>query len=242
MEKNAKRRKHKHKESYSILLISDTGQGNRSFHISRGSVRLFLVCLLLGCIVVGWLVYQFAAGSGKRQNLRDQLAAQEQLVAQLRTEKENLDNEKQALAAEIETLHQAAEAGKEDGEVETGSAIPSRFPCVGGGVLTARYAEEKPSLTIKASKGSRIIAAGDGTVTFAGSNATYRQIIEVKHGSRYKTRYLCRKEAKLRVKEGDQVKAGGRLLSITQNNTMVDYQMIFENHPIDPLTMIDAKG
>ena len=46
-----KRQGHKHKESFSILLLSNTGRGNRQFHISQ-SVFYVMVSLLLAVLIV----------------------------------------------------------------------------------------------------------------------------------------------------------------------------------------------
>ncbi len=54
-----KQQRHKHKESFSILLISHTGRESRQFHISLFSFRLFLLFLLLLCVLIGYAVYCF---------------------------------------------------------------------------------------------------------------------------------------------------------------------------------------
>ena len=87
-----------------------------------------------------------------------------------------------------------------------------------------------------------LIAAGDGTITAVTSDETYPLIIELEHGNGYQTRYMCRQMAELQLEENAQVKAGDILAIITSDNTQLDYQVIFEGSPIDPLNVIDAKG
>ena len=53
---NMKRQGHKHKESFSILLLSNTGRGNRQFHISQ-SVFYVMVSLLLAVLIGYYLRY-----------------------------------------------------------------------------------------------------------------------------------------------------------------------------------------
>ena len=48
--------------------------------------------------------------------------------------------------------------------------------------------------------------------------------------------------AELRLEENTRVKAGDILAVITFDNTQLDYQVVFEDEPIDPLNVIDAKG
>ena len=48
--------------------------------------------------------------------------------------------------------------------------------------------------------------------------------------------------AELQVEEAKRVKAGDILAVITSDDTQLDYQVILEGEPIDPLNVIDAKG
>jgi murein DD-endopeptidase MepM/ murein hydrolase activator NlpD len=79
-------------------------------------------------------------------------------------------------------------------------------------------------------------------VVAAGSDEIYQHIIEVAHESGYKTRYLCHQSAEISVEEGSAVQAGDILLTITTDETQLDYQVIYEDAPIDPLSVIDARG
>ena len=79
-------------------------------------------------------------------------------------------------------------------------------------------------------------------MTSISSDDTYPQIIEISHASGYTTRYMCRQEAQLETQQDAQVLAGDTLLTITTDETQLDYQVIFDGEPIDPLTVIEAKG
>ena len=57
-----KQRKHRHKESFSVLLISNTGQNSRQFHVTPSVLRLFVIFMLLLCAGFGFLVYQYVSG------------------------------------------------------------------------------------------------------------------------------------------------------------------------------------
>lgn len=250
-----KHQSHKHRESFSILLISNIGQGSRQFHISLFTVRLLLFILLLLLAALGWLSYQFSIGHREQEVLRSQLDSQTELVAQLETEKEILNSEKLALTAENETLRQTMEdsANEETGtepepetesgpEPETDPAIPSRYPCSGSGIMTDAYSEEHPYVSINTQTEGQILAAGNGTVTMIGSDDTYPVIIEIDHGNGYRTRYMCRQEAGLQSEEGAQVHAGDTLITVSVDNTLLDYQIFLNGELIDPLTIIEAKG
>ena len=42
--------------------------------------------------------------------------------------------------------------------------------------------------------------------------------------------------------EGARVQAGDILLTITKDDTQLDYQILYEEKSVDPLEIIDAKG
>lgn len=239
-----KRQRHKHKESFSLLLISNTGKTSRQFHVSPIIFRLFAVLMLLICVSLGWLSYEFSSSQKKEADLQEQLVSQAQLIQQLETEKENLNNEKLVLTSENETLLQTVKENTEETNTEEADApaLPDRYPCTGSGILLSSYSQEQPYISIDTQAEGKIIAAGDGTILSVTSDNTYPIIIEIEHENGYKTRYMCRKNAELRAEEGAQVFTGDILVNINTNNTQLDYQIIYENEPIDPLTIIEADG
>lgn len=239
-----KRQRHKHKESFSLLLISNTGKTSRQFHVSPIIFRLFAVLMLLICVSLGWLGYEFSAGQKKETNLQEQIVSQAQLIQQLETEKENLNNEKLVLTSENETLLQTVKENTEETNPEEAEApaLPNRYPCTGSGILISSYSQEQPYISIDTQAEGKIIAAGNGTILSVTSDNTYPIIIEIEHENGYRTRYMCKKNAELRAEEGAQVFTGDILVNINTNNTQLDYQIIYENEPIDPLTIIEAEG
>ncbi len=243
-----KRKGHKHKESFSILLISNTGRCNRKFYITRYALRFIIVLLLLICAalgVSGWLIYNIAANSGGNADIQAQLDEQTQLVEQLEAEKQVLSEEKMTLEAENKTLRQSAEADDtnvvEEPKDEEDLSIPRLYPSSSSAVLSF-YTEEQPYLSINTHKDINVIATGSGTVVEVTSDDTYAVIISIEHKKGYKTRYMCRQEAEVASSVGAQVEAGDTLFTITVEDTQLDYQIIFEGEPIDPLTVIEAKG
>ncbi len=252
-----KQQRHKHKESFSILLISHTGRESRQFHISLFSFRLFLLFLLLLCILIGYAVYCFLQSDSGREDLLMQIASRDQTIAEMEKEKttlkeeaDTLEQEKLILESELDTMRNAIAAGVEKAEAQAAeeegpqadTTFPSLYPSTGSGILVSSYSEEQPYISISAHSEGSIIAAGDGTVSAITSDDTYPQIIEVTHASGYTTRYMCRQETELKTQEGAQVLAGDTLLTITTNETQLDYQVILNNEPVDPLTVIEAKG
>lgn len=243
-----KRKGHKHKESFSVLLISHTGQNNRQFHISQVAFRLLIFLLVLICAaagLMGWLLYMTHPSGGVQKELRTQLASQEETVKRLEAEKAAWEEEKKALVEENETLRQTAETAKEEPEPkedESEAAIPRRYPSSGVSAVLAPYSEDTPYLSINTHTEGNIIATGSGLVAQVTSDDTYPVIIEVEHEKGYKTRYMCRQEAEVLTSEGALVEAGDTLFTITVDDSQLDYQITYEGTPIDPLTVIKAKG
>lgn len=240
------KQRHKRAESFSVLVISNLDRSNRQFNVTLLSLRLAAFALVLICTALGVFVCLYVSARGTQADLHTQLTAQEQLVRDLETERDALNEEKLSLAAENETLRQNAEpvSTKESAESVpvTDPSFPSRYPSYGAGVLQSSFSADRDYLSINTYAGGNIIAAGKGTVTDITSDDTYPHIIEVDHGNGYLTRYLCRQEAELRVVKGAQIQAGDILLTITKDDTQFDYQVIFNGEPINPLDVIDAKG
>ena len=244
-----KRKGHKHKESFSILFISNTGKTGRRFHISQLAFRLLTMLFVLICVsavLMGWMIYRFYPMGDVQQNLREQLDAQTGLAAQLELEKENLNEELLALKEENEILKQAAdenvEEAKEEEQSESDSTIPRGYPSSVTSAVISSYSEEQPYLSINTRAEGNIIATGNGTVTTVTSDDIYPIIIEVEHDKGYTSRYMCHQTADVQATEGAQVEAGDTLFTITIDDSQLDYQITFDGNPIDPLTVIEAKG
>lgn len=243
-----KEQRHRRKESYSVLLISNTGQSNRHFHISLFFLRMLVLIPVLICIVVAGLAYQLFMNQGNEAVLRSQVVSQSQMIQQLEDEKEALENEKTELTAENESLRSQLQADEELYEAEAeeeskpDSSFPSRYPCSETGMLADTYSEEHPYLSISMQAEGSIVAAGDGTVTLVGSDDTYPLIMEIEHGGGYKTRYMCLQDVTSKPEEGSSVKIGDTLVTIETDTAQLDYQVLLNNQPIDPLMVLDAKG
>lgn len=243
-----KEQRHKRKESFSILLISNTGQNNRHFHISLFGLRMLVIIPVLVCVVVVGFAYQLFMNYGNETTLRDQIVSQSQMIQQLEDEKEAWNNEKIELTAENESLRQQLQEDTEIYEADAAeesvpdSSFPSRYPCSETGMLADTYSTEHPYLSISMQAEGSIVAAGDGTVTSVSSDDTYPLIIEIEHGNGYKTRYMCLQDVTSRPEEGTSVKVGDTLITIETETAQLDYQVILNDQPIDPLMVLDAKG
>jgi len=246
-----KNQRHKRKEIYSVLMVSNTNGKSRQFQVAALTLRLFAGFIVLLCLIIGWLIYQASKADGTISVLRRELAEQTGQVQALQAEKDALTKDKLQLTAENEALKQEAaepapeeqEPEEEEEDQEEASAVPSRYPSDGASILKPdAFSEEHPYISISTYTDGHIIAAGDGTVTAVSSDDTYAHIIEIEHEGGYKTRYLCHKSGEVKVEEGLQVLGGDTLVTVTSDDCQMDYQVLLNGEPIDPLSVIDARG
>ena len=247
------KQRHKHKESFSVLLIPNTGGKSRQFHVSRFSFRLGVgvlgVILLAVAGAAAWTGFQFT----RQENVRRQMTQQKETIETLEAQMQALEQEKVTLLAELETMQNETapdpeNTGEEGAEAETESApekdtsVPRRYPYTGISTVLSDYSAEQPYLSLNTNLDGNVVATGDGMVVTVESDDTYAHIIEVEHNNGYKSRYMCRQEAQTQIQAGAQVQAGDILLTVLTDDTQLDYQILFEEEAIDPLTVFEAKG
>lgn len=265
-----KSHKHRRKESFSVLMVSNTGRNSRHFRVSKSFLWLFTVFILLTCASTGWLIYNYLSGSEiirnyviARESAREsakqsaelteyleQIESQEVLIQQLQEENDVLARENTTLTSENKALLAAAKTvmGTENGEEkeaddsEKDPAYPSRYPYSEMSAISEKYSDNHPYVSIDIQADGDVVAAGNGTIAKIDSDDSYSLIIEIEHGNGYRTRYMFSQEANLLQQEGTQVQAGTALASVDQNNIQLDYQVIYEDNPIDPMIVIEAKG
>lgn len=96
-------------------------------------------------------------------------------------------------------------------------------------------------LDIASSRGSDILAAGSGVVTYAGYNGSYGKTIIVSHGYGYKTVYAHNN--KNLVKVGDSVEKGQLIGEVGNTGKStgphVHFEIHFEGKQVDPAKVIN---
>ncbi len=248
-----KKQRHKRKESYSILIISNIDRESRQLHIARPVLHFLFVLMLIIFAAAGGAIYQSVNSGRQLISLREQLRTQEQVTEQYVTDKNKVDIENQELETEVAKLREElaleqqkqAEAAAEEAaetEPEPDPTFPKLYPCSEAGMMTASFSDEHPYISISTERNSNIIATADGTITSIGSDETYSYIIEIEYESGYISRYLYQQEAQLKVMEGMEVQGGDTLLTVVEEDTVLDYQILHEGEPVNPILIIEAKG
>lgn len=245
--------RHKRRESYSVLVVSNLSRESRQFQIVRSRLHLLVWLAVFVCIAVGGLVYWAVMSGKKTAELQKKISEQEEQALAWEKEKEELNSKNKELEEELSALTQelsqeqskaqeAAEAAAEAAEAEEGPALPELYPYSGVGTLASNYSEEQPYISISTYNGGNVIAAGNGTVAAVLSNDVYKYIIEIEHEGGYETRYFYSEDADLKVEEGTQVKGGDILLTVAADGVDLDYQVLYNGETIDPFSVIDAEG
>lgn len=129
----------------------------------------------------------------------------------------------------------------------TKGQIRWRWP-TSGRVLTNFYAKQtlKEGIDIAGKKGDSVIAAASGEVVYAGSGLRgYGKLVIIKHSDVYLSAYAHNN--RLRVKEGETVKAGQHIADVgstgtgTNGKPKLHFQIRRNGKPVDPLPLLPKR-
>jgi len=140
------------------------------------------------------------------------------------------------------TAHRVAPA-RAEAQPSDGSL---RWQWPASGVVLARYSAKdatRQGVKIGGKIGQSILAAEAGRVVYSGSGLIgYGQLIIIKHNDNYLSAYGH--NAKLLVKEGDQVARGRHIADMGRSNDgrpMLHFEIRREGRPIDPLALLPRR-
>jgi len=99
-------------------------------------------------------------------------------------------------------------------------------------------------IDIAAPRGTSILAAADGVVTFSGRMAGYGRVIVVTHGFGFKTFYGHNQKNK--VRKGERVKRGQVIGTVGNSGystgSHLHYEVLVKDRTINPLKYIVDEG
>lgn len=87
---------------------------------------------------------------------------------------------------------------------------------------------------------SRVIASGDGTVSYVGEGDLYGYIVKIDHNNGYVSIYRYSEEPK--ISQGDSVLKGQMIYEVTKNKGTLAYHITYENTYINPFQIIEISG
>tara|TARA_B100000524_G_scaffold230822_1_gene122450 strand:+ start:158 stop:1660 length:1503 start_codon:yes stop_codon:yes gene_type:complete len=121
----------------------------------------------------------------------------------------------------------------------SGARLSSRFGMRKHPILG--YSKMHRGVDFAARRGTPIMAAGDGRVTFAGRNGSYGKFLEIKHLNGFSTRYGHLHKFNNKIKKGKIVKQGDIIgfVGNTGRSTgpHLHYEVKHRNRIINPMTL-----
>ena len=226
---------------YNILFVPDNGKHVKSIHTSADFLIILLVFLIALFVAAVTFVVHSASSSDKdnarMEELQEQVNTLSDDIIVLQADKETLQNQLREAYVKLETNDTAK---KKQDEEQSLKYIPSGMPLDGQVPLPSEYSDEKQYITFKAGTGTKIVAAGDGVVSYVGDSAEYGHIVKVDHGNGYVTVYCDKSDPT--VNEKDEVIRGTTLFVMSEDQEVLTYQISYEGEFIDPYTVMDIDG
>lgn len=103
------------------------------------------------------------------------------------------------------------------------------------------YSKMHRGVDFAAKRGTPVMAAGDGRVTFAGRNGSFGRFIEIKHLNNFKTRYAHLYKFSKNLKKGKLVKQGDIIgyvgTSGRSTGPHLHYEVKHKNRTINPMKL-----
>lgn len=126
------------------------------------------------------------------------------------------------------------------------SAAPFRWIWPARGPVMVRFgsgAVPHKGIDIRGELGEPVLAAGAGTVVYAGSGLVgYGNLVIVKHNDRYLSAYGH--NSRLLVAEGQYIKGGDRIADIGDSGTdrpKLHFEVRLDGRPVDPVEVLPTR-
>jgi murein DD-endopeptidase MepM/ murein hydrolase activator NlpD len=226
-----------------------------------GSVAAFLLLVMAGSWL--WLAGQAARVPAlrsevrelrqDRQRLNELARTLDQVTAEYTKVRSMLGADSARLPALIDSTARpaaddTASADSADAEGDTAgvarSSLPRRWPLEAHGYVTrghlARLRGSHPGMDIAVASGSRILAAGGGTVAEVGEDSVYGRFVRIAHPDGYESLY-AHAEALL-VKQHQRVRAG-RVIALSGSTGVstaphLHFEIRKDGRPVDPGALV----
>ena len=121
----------------------------------------------------------------------------------------------------------------------SGARLSSRFGMRKHPILG--YSKMHRGVDFAARRGTPIMAAGDGRITFAGRNGSYGKFLEIRHLNGFSTRYGHLHKFAKKIKKGTIVKQGETIGYVGNSGRStgphLHYEVKHKNRIINPMTL-----
>ncbi len=246
---------------YTVMFIPDTSDNASSYELTFDKLARWIVLVLsffaiIICLFISVILRNNEAmygENGYEARIEALKAENEALKEEL---KEISENTEEPVSENIEEPAGSAGSGesKEDektgeSEEKTGSSenpqdedIPGIFPLNGSSAIirdpTSQAGSNPNRLVMAARSGCEVIAAAGGTVEdiseYEPEESEFRFVIRVDHKNGYETVYLISGDPQISVLKGAEVARGDVLASLSDDETIVGYDIIYEGESLDP--------
>lgn len=233
------------RKRYSILLVSDGTGKVRTLKTTSGGILLgILLCAALVILIIASVSACVAYSVHVKKDYEAKIESLENEIETLTEDKIILEADLEARDQELSDLTKKLSEKETRAQVKTEEEnllfVPSALP-LDSQALPSEYDKEKKWITIEAAPGTHVVAAGSGTVDYAGENAeSGGYLVTLDHGNGYKSDYYC--QSRPVVKKGKTVDRGTALFAIGNDGDRLFYRIRYEGEYIDPYTVLNIAG
>lgn len=235
------RGKRKRKLRYTVMMVPNNAQSVRQFRVSLDfllAISLILFVVLFAGVV--YITYSAAALDQAREKVEQVNQDMKELSDTnilLQADLEEITGQLRDVTVTLDAKETAEQTAQEE---ESLKYIPSGFPLDGTASLPSEFSEQAQYVTFEAGFGTKIVATGDGTVTYVGEDAVFGHIVKIDHGNGYVSIYCDTSD--VTVNEGDKVIRGTTLFIMNSDLEKLTYQISYEDKLIDPMTVMEING
>lgn len=253
-----------HAGSMIIQVQRESGLANRTIILSQRQVRLLRLALSIGSVIllVGGVSWVYFASQAARVPFLNQRVASltknaqqiDTLTLRLLEMERRFQQVQQMLgaAAPVAATAKEATASPTPAPVKAEAIVPTlptTWPLEVEGFVTrgnggaSEYNGPHPGLDVAVPVGTRIRAAGGGTIVEVGDDAKYGRFVRMEHRDGYESLYAHASE--ILVKQGDKVAAGHTIALSGNTGQSTAPHLHFEirqgGAAVDPMTLITTK-
>lgn len=260
MAKETAPRKHRRTRHYTFMIIStDSDRTTHKYHLGYAATQILafsIFAILVAIICAGtFITVRYHHLKTENKSLQADMSTISAEMSSISSENASLSSQNEELQATVDQVSKALNIMVEDEEANTAAAteaaLPKGFPLSSQASYDVRYDDPSTDskdnaksgnyiLVFKASNGSSVVSAGDGTVLTVTSDAKYGKCVTIDHGNGYVSIY--RYSGSSLVKEGDTVSRGDALFLVSDKDTVLGYQIQYNDAYINPEDMIEISG
>lgn len=237
----AEGKKRGRKHNYTLMLLTDSGNGSiRQLRIDPVVVETLFSALAVALLVLAVLSYR---QSKELAGMRETEQKQAERIKTLEAENGELDSLRKELAGKVtvlsDTINRKVEEEEAKQEKEADARMPIGFPMTSSASMEQVKAED-PMVKLKGTENGSIVSAGAGVVLSVATDSEYLHCVKIDHKNGYVSIY--RNNGNVMVREGDEVVRGSILYVIGKDNTELGYQITYDERYVDPMEILNIYG